>query len=181
MLAKLIALDPPESDLEEEQFTDEHGMQPIEHMRLPQYGPLPVQQEISSSTHWLLDAFNQSRPLTLLENTERPSRCLGEHLPEIMARLEESYLALTELPFENGDLIVQFFYRPEDGRSRFLFRTIRPAHSRKDCSLPLVTLTVLRRGPFLEFFQKNDQLWASLKFHNYECTFMRLLYLELSS
>ena len=179
MLAKLIAIDRPESDVEEKQSADEHGMQPVEHVRF-QYGALPDQQEISSSTHWLLNAFNQSRPSTLLEITEQESQCWGKPLPEVIARLEKSYVALTELPFENGDIIVQFFYRPEDDRSRFLFRTIRPAHSRKDCSLPLVTLTVSRSGPFLDFFQEYDQLWASLKFHDYECTFMRLLYLELS-
>ena len=66
----------------------------------------PDQQEKSSSSHWCRDVFQQSRPSTPLGSTVQPSVSLGEHEPGTMARLNEEYVSLIELSFDNGDIIV---------------------------------------------------------------------------
>ena len=82
-----------------------------------------------------------------------------------------SFSMLISRPFENGDLLVRLYQRSDDGRSRFLCRTLRPARRRKDVVLPLVSLTVSRSGPFLKFEDIIDgypELWACLKFPSFE-------------
>ncbi|KAF6239034.1 hypothetical protein HO173_002906 [Letharia columbiana] len=136
------------------------------------------------SSHWLPEVFRQSRPATLLGDTGQTSASLAHAMPGSSTRLEENgYVNVVELPFENGDLLVRLYWRSHDCRSRFLCRTIRPARSRKDVVLPLVSLIVSRSGPFLEFKdvgEGNPKLWACLKFSSYElmvlffCTFLAL-------
>ena len=155
-----------------------------EQIQPPQSGPIPGQQSKISSNYWFPVMFNQSLLSTPLESTDQPSVCLGKHSPENMTSLDEVYVSLIELPFENGGLLVRLCYRREDGRSRFVCRTIRPPHSRRDYSIYLVSLDVSRSGPFLEFYridqpQKASKLWARLKFSDNECTYMIILSLRL--
>lgn len=142
------------------------------------YEPHPDQQRTSSSTHWLLDVFNQDTTRTPLEDTGQSSICFDAHLPGIMARLEEAYGGLIEFMFEDGDLMVRFYCRPEDGRSTMLCSTILPVHSPKDSCHPLTSLTIARSGPFLlirQLKQPLANLFACLKFSDYEGTSMKLL------
>ncbi|CAD6593939.1 MAG: hypothetical protein ASARMPRED_008234 [Alectoria sarmentosa] len=143
------------------------------------------------SSHWLPVVFDQHGPSTLLEDTGQSSVFLAQPMPGSSARLEEKgYVRLLELPFENGDLVVRLYQRSHDGRSRFLCRTIRPARSRKDVVLPLVSLKVSRSGPFLKFYdvgEGNSKLWACLKFSSYErmvlffCSFLALRFEDLKA
>lgn len=135
------------------------------------------------SSHWLPGMFEQSRPSTLMEDTGQTSVFLAEPMPGASTRLGEEYVNLIELPFENGDLIVRLYQRPHDGRARFLCRTVRPPRSRKDVTLPLISLLVSRSGPFLKFFdigEGGSKIWACLKFSSYEqmvlffCAFLAL-------
>ena len=147
---------------------------------LLQPGAVSGQQRKTSSNFWLPDMFNQSLLSSPSEITEQPSVSLGEHSPGIMTSVEEVYVSRIELPFEDGDPIVRLCYRREDGRSRFVCRTVRPPQSRKDCSTRLVSLDISRSGPFLEFYRidqpkKAFELWARLKFSDYESTYIILL------
>lgn len=176
---KLTAFDKPTEELARPASFEKLGPAD-EPIRPSQFRAIPSQQGKISSNYWLPDMFSQSLLSTPLETTNQPSISLGEHSPGIMTSLDEVYVSLIELPFENGDLIVRLCYRREDGRSRFVCRTIRPAHSRNDCSIRLVSLDVSRSGPFLEFYRidqpkKASELWARLKFADYESTYIFLL------
>ena len=140
-------------------------------------------QGMSTSEHWLHRVFNQSLPTTTFDYTHQPSACFGQHLPDVMARMDETYANLIELPFENDDLIVRLYWRPEDGNSKFFCRTILPGDSSRDCCVWLGSLNVMRSfGPFLRFFLRDSvsPLWAELKFPNYEGIWTRRLPLMLS-
>ena len=157
-----------------------HSLDSEGEIRPPQVEAFPDQQGTGSSIHWLVGIFNQSQPLTALKSTAQASVSLGENTPGTIARLEETYVNLTELPFDNGDFVVRLYYRAIDGRSRFFCRPLQPASSRKDSSQPLALLNVSRGGPFLHFYRlgrpkKDSELWASLKFLHYESKFMSLL------
>ena len=135
------------------------------------------EEEKGSTHHWLPDVFSQSRPATLLENTEQTSVLLAPHMPGSAARLSESYTNLLELPFEDGDLLVRIYQHSHDARSRILCRIVRPPRLQKDCDLPLVSLLLERSGPFLKLLHVdangvNPKLWACLKFPTYEGTFI---------
>lgn len=136
------------------------------------------------SSHWLPEVFNLSQPSTKIRDTGQTSVFLASPMPGSSTRLEErGYVNLLEIPFENGDLLMRLYQRSHDCRSRFLCRTVRPARSRKDVVLPLVSLIVERSGPFLKFLdigEGHPQLWALLKFPSYEflvllfCSFIAL-------
>ena len=135
------------------------------------------QEEKINTHHWLPDVFSQSRPATLLEDTEQTSILLGPHMLGSEARLSESYIMLLQLPFEDGDLLVRIYQRTNDARSRIFCRIERPPRLQKDCALPLVSLLVQRSGPFLKLLHvdasgSNPKLWAALKFPSYEGTFI---------
>lgn len=155
-----------------------------EQIQPPQSGAIAGQQSNISSNYLFPDTFNNGLLSTPLESTDQPSVCRGKHSPENMTSLDEVYVSLIELPFENGDLLVRLCYRREDGRSRLVCRTVRPPRSRRDCSRCLVSLDVSRSGPFLELYridqpQKGSELWARLKFSDYESMYMILLSLRL--
>ena len=138
----------------------------------------PGQEEKGCTLHWLPHVFNQSRPATLLEDTGQTSILLGLNMAGSLARLtEDGYKKLIELPFEDGDLLVNIYHRSHDSRSRILCRKVRPSRSQKECTLPLVSLLVERSGPFLKLFEVdasevNPKLWACLKFSDIEGTFI---------
>ena len=176
---ELIAVDEPVEDLARPVSFENLGPAD-EQIRPSLLGAVPGRQGKVSSNYWLPEMFNQSLLSTPLEKTDEPSVALGEHSPGTMTSLDEAFVSLIELPFDDGDLIVRLCYRREDGRSRFVCRTIRPAHSRNDCSIRLVSLDVSRSGPFLEFYRidqpkKASELWARLKFSDYESTYIILL------
>ena len=199
LLANLIAVGPSESDLEVERPSDDK-MTPTSipmsfnvtglaepHIPDVSHESPRDQQEAGSSKHWLPKVFNQSRPSTLLENPGQSSASFGENVPIDMAKPEaRGYLNLAEFTFEDGDLLVGLYQRPESGRSGILCRTVRPARRRKRSWEHLVSLVVSRSGPFLDIYidrqvEGTQPLWARIKFPDYESTFIRLLYLALSS
>ena len=130
--------------------------------------------------------FNPGRLVTPLEYTNQRSVCFGEHIPGVTARLREAYDYYIELPFEDGALIVRWYWRSRGGSSRFLCRTILSGSSRKDCCVSLASLSVSRHdGSFLRFSSLNASIavpetWAELKFLNYEGMSTRYLRLRLS-
>lgn len=101
-------------------------------------------------------------------------------MPGTSARLEEmKYVNLLGLRFEDGDLMVRVYHHPENGRSKLFCRTTRPAHSVKDSCEYLASLKISRSGALLKF-ERDERLWACLRFLTYESTFMRPLSLGLS-
>ena len=135
-----------------------------------------TEEENDSTYHWVPDLWSQSRPATLLEDTRQTSLLLGPHMPGSVTRLSESYTNLLELPFEDGDFLVGLYQRSHDARSRILCRTAHPHTLQTISTEPLVALSLGRSGPFLELFgppvtEKNPNLWARLKFSDYEGTF----------
>ncbi len=147
----------------------------------PQLEALLDQQRPSSGSHWLPDVLGQSRSSTLMGSSQS-SAILAPSRPGASAGLNETYHILIELPFENGDIIVQLYSCSEDGRSMFLCRITRPDSLRKECCETLADLEVERGGPFLKFYRLGEPHlpWACLKFPTYEGTFTSLLSLELS-
>lgn len=141
------------------------------------------QQRANSSTHWLLDVFNQDTTRTPLKLTDQSSICFDVHMPGCMARLDEAYVSLIDFMFEDGDLMVRLYYRPEDGRSTMLCRTMLPVHSQKDSYHRLTSLIIARSGDFIRIHQLKQpaaNYFAVLKFSDYEGTSMALLYPGLS-
>ena len=134
------------------------------------------------NSHWLPNVFGQSRPSTLLKDPGQTSVILAQPTPGASAGLNETYVNLGELSFENGDLIVQLYSCFEDGRSMFLCRITRPASLRRECCETLASLKVERSGPFLKFYRLDqpDLPWTCLKFPDHEGTLTSLLSLELS-
>ena len=193
MLANLITLGPFESDSEGEQPTDSQTAPtsismsfnvtgPAEHqISVPNDTP-PDQQEAGSSNHWLQMVFSLSRPSTLLEDPGQPSVSFREKLPIDMAKPEErGYRNLADFVFENGDVLVGLYDNPQTSRSGILCRILSPANPKPQYWENLVSLVIERSGPFLELYLDRQTLWARLNFPDYEGTFIRLLYLTLSS
>ena len=200
VLANLIAVGPSESDLEVERPADDKmtltsipmsfnvtGLAEPHIPNVSHESPRD-EQEAGSSNHWLPKVFNQSRPSTLLENPGQSSVSFGENVSIDVAKPEaRGYLNVADFKFEDGDLLVGLYQRPKSGRSGILCRTVRPAHLRKRSWEHLASLVISRSGPFLEIIHVNRRvegtqpLWARIKFPDYESTFIRLLYLALSS
>ncbi len=156
--------------------TDEQTLPP----QLGHLGALLDQQGTSSGSHWLPNVFGQSRPSTLLKDSGRTSFIVFPSRSGAPAGLNENYVILVELPFENG--IVQLYSCSEDGRSMFRCRITSPASLRKECCETLASLEVERSGPFLKFYRLDqpELPWTCLKFLDHEGTLTSLLSLELS-
>ena len=139
-------------------------------------------QRTSDSNHWLPRVFSQSSQisLTLLkQDSDRSPICFGEHVPNAIATIDgEGYASLAEFRFQNDQFIVRLYDRPSDHSPGIFCRSKDRSGKRKDSLESLVVLTILRRGSFLILISNHlvegpPELWARIKFPDYEGTFIR--------
>ena len=138
-----------------------------------------------SEDHWLSRVFDQSSQISstfFKEDSDQSSACFGEPVPDAMANVDRhGYFSLGEFRSPNGRFIVQIYYNPQDYSSGILCRWTGHLGWRGYYWESLATLTISRRGSFLELTQSDEVeerpgLWARIKFPDYEGTFIRGLY-----
>ena len=158
---------------------------PISHV--PHENPRD-EQKAYSSDHWLPKVFSQSRPSTSFEYSAQSTKLFIENVPTDVAKPEaRGYLCMAEFIFEDVDMLVGLYQRPESGKSGILCCTATPAGSKTESWEHLESLSISRSGPFLKIGTVDPQseeefrLWACIKFSDYEGMFIKLLYLAMSS
>lgn len=115
----------------------------------------------------IFDGRHTSTPFhTLGEHTV----CLGRDETKAIELLDsDGFIKVVELPFEETDVYVRLYWRPEDNRARILFLTKDNAGHRMRYCLPLTGLKLLRTDSCLQLCRINRRdgqldLWARLRF-----------------
>ena len=214
ILADLITLGPSSSDSEGERLVDDQ-MNPsfisISFSVTGRAKEISRHQGTNNTNHWLPKVFSpsskvwphwveanwtkeksfaslryrQSSLTTLEGNSDPPSACFGEHMPNAVARLDlEAYVSLAEFRFHDDQFIVRLYDQAYGYRPKILCCTKQPALHRKDSCVSLGVLTISRSDSLLNL-TLNDGiveppgLWACIKFPEYESMFIRGLCLGL--
>ena len=191
ILAYLIALGPSVSDIEGERPADDKMTPTSIPMSVNVTGSteLSIHHGTSNRNHWLPKVFSQSSQIsltTLEEHSDRSSACFGNHVPDAIAKLDdEGYASLAEFGFQNDQFKVLLYDQPYGYKPRIRCCTNRPVRQWKDSLESLVALNISRRGSFLDLalegrVEEPPELWACIKFSDYESTYFRGLYLGLS-
>jgi hypothetical protein len=115
----------------------------------------------------IFDGRHTSTPFhTLSDHTV----CLGRDETKAIELLDsDGFIKVVELPFEETDVYVRLYWRPDDNRARILFLTKDLEGHRMRYCLPLTGLKLLRTNSCLQLCRINRRdgqldLWARLRF-----------------
>ncbi|KAH4406706.1 hypothetical protein HBH92_161660 [Parastagonospora nodorum] len=120
--------------------------------------------------HWAMKIFDGRHTSTPFHTLGDSTVCLGRDETKAIELLDsDGFIKVVELPFEETDVYVRLYWRPEDNRARILFLTKDNAGHRMRYCLPLTGLKLLRTDSCLQLCRINRRdgqldLWARLRF-----------------
>jgi hypothetical protein len=117
---------------------------------------------------------------------EDATDCFGREDPETLLELNrDGFVEALTLPFDQGRVLLQLYWRPHDSRARVFIETKDRAGRPRHFCTPLKSLKIIRDRSILQLCQvrRNGNryvLWARLRFMLYErmvlfyCTFVAM-------